>query len=117
MLGARIAALRRQAGISQLTLAKRLNVSPSTVGMYEQGRRTPNSEGLVTLAEIFGVSTDFLLTGHPAVSCDVEVLQRMFLSSAGKLDGTLQFRHEDGSVTPMGSRELAELFVALLCAP
>lgn len=117
MLGARIAALRRQAGISQLTLARRLNVSPSTVGMYEQGRRTPGGDGLVTLAEIFGVSTDFLLTGHPTVACDVDALQQMFLSAAGKLDGTLEMRHEDGSVTPLGSRELAELFVSLICAP
>ena len=39
MLGARIAALRRQAGMNQGELAKKLGISPSTVGMYEQGRR------------------------------------------------------------------------------
>lgn len=37
MLGARIAALRRQAGMNQGELAKKLGISPSTVGMYEQG--------------------------------------------------------------------------------
>ena len=39
MLGARIAALRRDAGWSQAELGKRLQVSASAVGMYEQGRR------------------------------------------------------------------------------
>lgn len=117
MLGARIAALRRQAGISQLTLARRLQVSPSTVGMYEQGRRMPSSECLVELAEIFGVSTDFLLMGRPTVSCDEDALQHLFRAAVGRLDGTLQMRHADGSVTPMGSRELAELFAALLSTP
>ena len=43
MLGARIAALRRQAGMNQGELAKKLGISPSAVGMYEQGRREPNS--------------------------------------------------------------------------
>ncbi len=117
MIGARIAVLRHQAGISQLTLAKRLNVSVSTVGMYEQGRREPSGECLVKLAELFGVSTDFLLTGTPSVCCDAEKLQVIFLSAISKLDGTVQFRHSDGSVTPMGSQELAQLFATLLCTP
>ena len=63
MLGARIAALRLQAGLSQAELAKRLSVSPSAVGMYEQGRREPSMDRIVALSEIFGVTTDYLLTG------------------------------------------------------
>ena len=66
MLGARIAALRRQAGQSQTELARLLGVSPSAVGMYEQGRREPNTAILVALADNFGVSTDYLLTGKVA---------------------------------------------------
>ena len=66
MLGARIAALRRQAGMNQGELAKKLGISPSAVGMYEQGRREPSAEMLVRLADAFSVSTDFLLTGSPA---------------------------------------------------
>lgn len=47
-------------------IAEKLGISPSTVGMYEQGRREPSAEMLVRLAEAFSVSTDFLLTGSPA---------------------------------------------------
>ena len=50
MLGARIALLRRQRGMSQKELAARLGVSPSAVGMYEQGRREPDCAGLLKLA-------------------------------------------------------------------
>ena len=39
MLGIRIAALRREAGMSQAQLAAQLGISPSAMGMYEQGRR------------------------------------------------------------------------------
>ena len=66
MLGARIAALRRDAGWSQAELGKRLKVSASAVGMYEQGRREPSLALIVELAKILSVSTDFLLTGRPA---------------------------------------------------
>ena len=58
MLGARIAALRREAGLNQAELAQRLQISPSAVGMYEQGRREPSADTLVAMAQLFGVSTD-----------------------------------------------------------
>ncbi len=64
MLGTRIALLRRHAGLSQRSLAEALGVSPSAVGMYEQARRIPSMELLLRMAELFGVSTDLLLTGH-----------------------------------------------------
>ena len=65
MLGARIAALRRDKGLSQTELARRLGVSPSAVGRYEQGRREPAAALIVALAREFEVSTDYLLTGVP----------------------------------------------------
>lgn len=64
MLGKRIAVLRRSLGLSQSALAKRLGVSPSAVGMYEQGRREPSVDTLVRLSRIFDVTTDYLLTGN-----------------------------------------------------
>lgn len=63
MLGIRIALLRIEKGISQAELAKRLRVSASAVGMYEQGRRMPSLDLVVRLAREFGVTTDYLLTG------------------------------------------------------
>lgn len=63
MLGERIAALRLRFGWSQAELARRINTSPSAVGMYEQGRREPSLDVTVTLARVLGVSVDFLLTG------------------------------------------------------
>ena len=54
MLGTRIAALRRRAGLSQSELARRLRISPSAVGMYEQGRREPAVEVLLALTAEHG---------------------------------------------------------------
>ncbi len=76
MLGTRIAALRRQAGLSQRELAAALSVSPSAVGMYEQGRREPSADRLVALSRLFSVSTDYLLTGLPRRGDEAALLPR-----------------------------------------
>lgn len=67
MLHCRIALLRRSIGINQQQLAERLHISPSTVGMYEQGRRTPNVDILTQMSRIFNVSLDYLITGSEFV--------------------------------------------------
>ena len=53
--------LRAQKGITQTDLAKSLGVSASTIGMYEQGRREPDNETLIAIANFFRVTTDYLL--------------------------------------------------------
>ncbi len=60
-IGSRIRKLRNAQGWTQGELAEKLEISPSTVGMYEQGRRKPDGEMLVKLCEVFSVSTDSLL--------------------------------------------------------
>ena len=63
MLARRIGELRIKKGLSQSQLADMLHVSASTIGMYEQGRRTPSIDMLVELSRAFGVSLDYLITG------------------------------------------------------
>lgn len=63
MIGHQIATLRGKKGMRQAELAALLNISPSTVGMYEQGRRSPSLSMVVRMAQAFGVTVDYLLTG------------------------------------------------------
>ena len=63
MIGSQIALLRQKHGLRQAELAALLNISPSAVGMYEQGRRMPSLNMVVRLSRTFGVSVDYLLTG------------------------------------------------------
>ena len=68
MLAVRIALLRARKGWSQAELGRQLGVSASAIGMYEQGRREPSLGLVVRIARLFGVTTDYLLTGemlHP----------------------------------------------------
>lgn len=64
MVGRRIAALRKAAGLTQTDLARLIHVSPSTVGMYEQGRRLPATPTLMMLSQVFNVTIDYLVTGE-----------------------------------------------------
>ena len=64
MLAKQIRTLRINAGMSQSQLAEKLNVSPSAVGMYEQGRRVPAVDMLIEIANLFEVSLDYLITGR-----------------------------------------------------
>ena len=63
MISIRILALRMRNKMTQAQLAKVLNISPSTLGMYEQGRRMPGIDTLVKLSDYFHVSLDYLITG------------------------------------------------------
>ena len=115
MLGIRIAALRRQAGLTQRQLASLLSISPSAVGMYEQGRREPSADQIVAMAELFGVSTDFLLTGTPSPA-DTSAWAEFFEQAAGQIkDYTI--RRPDGAEIPMNRETLAVLFAALFHEP
>lgn len=64
MLSERLTALRKGKGYSQSRLAQELNLSPSTVGMYEQGRRVPDLDTLIALAKLYRISLDYLITGR-----------------------------------------------------
>lgn len=61
MLGNKIKTLRNELNISQEELAKKINVSPSTIAMYETNRRQPNYDVLLKLSNIFECSMDYLL--------------------------------------------------------
>ena len=61
MLGNILKKLREDFEMSQEALAQKLNVSPSTIGMYETNKRQPNYETLLKISSIFNCSIDYLL--------------------------------------------------------
>jgi len=63
MLSKQISYFRKKTGMSQSQLASKLKVSPSTIGMYEQGRRIPDLTTLISISRLFDVSIDYLITG------------------------------------------------------
>lgn len=59
--GTKLKELRIKCGLTQKQLAKKLNISPSSVGMYEQGRREPDFKLLGKICSIFSTcANDFV---------------------------------------------------------
>ncbi|MFR2776351.1 MAG: helix-turn-helix domain-containing protein [Anaerostipes sp.] len=53
--------LRTSQSLTQDALAKKLKISRSTIGMYENGAREPDFETLELIADFFNVDIDYLL--------------------------------------------------------
>ncbi len=62
-IGKTIADLRKAKGWTQAELAEKLNVSDKAVSKWEMDNGTPSIEFFPMLAELFGVSIDYLMTG------------------------------------------------------
>ncbi len=60
----RILKLRKEAGFSQESLAEKLGVSRQSISKWESGNVMPDIDNVIAMCEIFGVSTDYLLTGE-----------------------------------------------------
>ncbi len=62
MFGTNLKRLREDSRLSQEQLADVIGVSKSTIGMYEQGKRMPNTNTILKdIASYFGVSIDYLV--------------------------------------------------------
>lgn len=61
MIAERIKILREQKNITQSALAKHLGITRSCVNAWEMGISVPSTQYLVSLAEFFNISADYLL--------------------------------------------------------
>jgi transcriptional regulator with XRE-family HTH domain len=67
-LGARIAALRKEQGITQVQMAQLLKVSQQTITAYEAGRRRMPVSSLPVIARYLGVSIEELIGEPPSAA-------------------------------------------------
>ena len=59
--GAKLRELRRQRGMTQVDLARRLGLRQGHITNLETGRRGPTVDIVLRAADLFGVTTDYLL--------------------------------------------------------
>ena len=63
--GNRLADLRKEKGYSQDDLAEKLGVSRQAISKWERGEATPDTNNLIALASLYGVSLDTLVLDKP----------------------------------------------------
>lgn len=66
----RLKELREKRGISQVRLAIELNLNQNSISRYESGAREADYATLITIADYFNVSLDYLLgrTERPEIN-------------------------------------------------
>lgn len=62
-IGKTIAELRKEKGWTQIELAEKLQVSDKAISKWEKDSGAPSVEFFPALADVFGVSIDYLMTG------------------------------------------------------
>ncbi|MCI9083404.1 MAG: helix-turn-helix transcriptional regulator [Lachnospiraceae bacterium] len=80
MFGEIIRKIRITRNLSQVQLAKELNVSKQTVSNWENDNILPSIEMLIKISKFFSVSTDYLL----------ELDQRRYIEITGLTDAQLE---------------------------
>lgn len=68
----RLCALRRARGLSQEELAAQLGVSRQAVSKWERAEASPDTDNLIALAQLYGVSLDALVGHMPSASKEEE---------------------------------------------
>lgn len=74
MIADRIRFLREQMQLTQVELSKRLGITRSSVNAWEMGISIPSTQYIVELADIFSVSTDYLLNVNSTATISVRGL-------------------------------------------
>lgn len=88
MLAEQIKKHRKAAGLTQSQFAESFHVANGTVGMWETGKREPNSRTLMRLANFFGISVDDLLNGESGTECGVAGMARVPVYGALRNDAS-----------------------------
>ena len=93
ILSEKIIMLRKKYGWSQEELAERLDISRQSVSKWESGASIPDLERIVSMSQLFGVTTDYLLkdemkaeniTYHESTESYAELLKKVTMENANE---------------------------------
>ena len=70
-IGLRIRTMRKSRNMTQEDLAKAIDQSPSSITMYETGRREPDLEMLEAMADVFNVTLGSIVSGETMIETPI----------------------------------------------
>lgn len=77
----RLIELREKHHLSQTAVAKRMGVTPALISAYEKTERNPSIDKLISLADIYHTSTDYIL-GRSIVDPNTAMIEVKDLTDA-----------------------------------
>ena len=100
----RLKEIRNENRYSQQKLSEQLGVSRSTVAMWENGSSQPDNDMLLHLADIFDVSTDYLLGKTDIKKAPVQTTDAVTFD-----DFTFAMHNEAKDLSPENKQKLLDL--------
>ncbi len=102
ILGYRLSILRKESGLMQKEIAKKLGISAPTLSQYEKGGRSPDPNTLKQLADVYDVSVDYLLGRtndrnklyHSLIASDIRDIDDFLKDLENQVDIGLTFNGE-----------------------
>lgn len=88
--------LLQKYGVSAYKVAKETGVTQSTLSDWKRGRSTPKSENMKKLADYFGVSIDYLMTGKEETEKEPQLKPKDEKDIKTILSNTEQLLKQDG---------------------
>lgn len=99
---------RKAAGLSQEALAVQLGVSRQAVSKWERSESSPDTDNLIALAALYGVSLDELLYGEAASDVDTSADDDVDANNYDETEGTeSSTEHVDSDGKPLVDISLA----------
>lgn len=107
-ISANIRQLRKKAGLTQIELAEKLEVSIATLRRWEAGETAPNGTRIMELANILNVEPDEIVAGGMGSQA------RIFLPASERSNGMLVFEGEGTRIELPPTDKGYELFSKLV---
>ncbi|WP_028044710.1 helix-turn-helix domain-containing protein [Candidatus Stoquefichus massiliensis] len=90
--GMKLQSLRKEKGLSQETLAEKLNVSRQAVSKWESGAGYPEMDKLILLSDLFGVSIDYLIKDNHESGTDEQRAKSKYFMNSQKIKEYMNFK-------------------------
>ena len=87
--------LREQKGMTQADLAKQLGITRSSVNAWEMGISVPSTQYIVEIANLFKVSTDYILGVDDSASINIAGLTERDIQIVHSLIDHLKGKNEN----------------------
>ena len=95
MVAERAKYLREQKGMTQAELAKQLGITRSSVNAWEMGISVPSTQYIVEIANLFKVSTDYILGVDDSASINIAGLTERDIQIVHSLIDHLKGKNEN----------------------
>lgn len=103
MFARRLKEFRENSNLTQKELAKKLNLTQSTIAYYENGKKMPTLENAKAIAEFFNTSLDYLLGVSNYEDRETNKKSEQVTSTANELS------KEIGNLSPESQEEIKKL--------